>query len=172
MRIVIREAAAADDHDIGELLVQSFVEQYAKKLPEVTVSERRMRELRDVAGKRSVAKVWVACVESLVVGTVAIWPFGSERSEAFIEGAFDLRHLAVHSAWRGKNVSQLLLDEAERYAKSRRAPAVCLHVRRGALGVKRLYESRGYVCDPTGDIDALPEVYLEALFLRFAPPDK
>jgi hypothetical protein len=44
-------------------------------------------------------------------------------------------------------------------------PAICLHVRRGAVGVLAVYERRGYRLAPEGDIDARPEVYLEALVL-------
>lgn len=162
--VTIREARAGDDEAVGALLVQAFVEQYARKMPEVVVSDRRQRELRDVAGKRAVAKVWVAEHEGLVVGTVAVWPAGASGSESWIEGAFDLRHLAVASSARGQGVAGRLLDEAEQWARAAGAPGLVLHVRRGALGVRRLYEARGYVRDEVGDIDALPEVFLEAFF--------
>lgn len=162
--VTIREAVAADDEAIGELLVQAFVEQYAKKLPEVQVTDRRKRELRDVAGKRAVAKVWVA-EASGVVGTVAVWPMGAPGSEAWLPEACDLRHLAIDASVRGQGVAAQLLDVAEAWALSAGAKRVVLHVRRGAVGVRRLYEARGYVRDDSGDIDALPEVFLEAFVL-------
>ncbi len=162
----VRDARAGDDGAIGELLVRAFVESYQRKMPEVQVTERRKAELRDVAGKRAVAKVWVAEHAGAVVGTVAVWPAGAAGSEAWLPGAADLRHLAVDGAHRGAGVSGLLLDAAEAWVRAQGAPAVCLHVRRGAAGVKRVYERRGYRRAVEGDLDLLPEVFLEALVLR------
>ncbi len=163
--VVIREATERDDVALGELLVQSFVEQYAKNLPEVVVTERRKAELRQTAEKRAVAKVWVAEEGGRVVGTVALWPNGSRGSESWIPQSCDLRHLAVASDARGSGVSKLLLDTAEAWARSSGAKFVVLHVRRGAKGVRGLYEKRGYLRDETGDLDLRPEVYLEAFYL-------
>ena len=164
--MLLREAVAADDEAAGELLVEAFLSSYARKLPEVVVTDRRKAELRDVASKRAIAKVWVVEHEGVVVGTVAMWPPGSHRSEAWISNAADLRHLAVSGAHRGGAVSKLLLDAAEAWARSQRFAGVCLHVRRGAHGVRALYEKRGYLRRPEGDLD-LAEVFLEALFLSF-----
>lgn len=165
MPFLVREATAADDVAIGELLVEAFVTTYARKMPEVTVTAQRKADLRDVAGKRAVAKVWVAEHEGAVVGTVAMWAPGSARSESWIPGAADLRHLAVAGAHTGKGVSKLLLDTAEAWARAQGWRGVCLHVRRGAKGVRALYESRGYQRRPEGDLDFLPDVFLEAFFL-------
>ena len=162
----VRVAQARDDAAIGELLVASFVEQYARKLPEVVVTEHRKAELRNVAAKRALSHVWVAEKDGEVVGTVALWPPGAHRSEAWISNAADLRHLAVANSHRGGEVSKLLVDTAERHARELGCSSVCLHVRRGADGVRALYEKRGYVRAPEGDLDQLPEVFLEALVLR------
>lgn len=162
---VLRRAEPRDDAAVGELLVSSFVEQYARKMPEVVVSEGRKAELRAVAGKRAVAHVWVVDYGGQVVGTVAVWPPGAPGSEAWISGAVGLRHLAVHARHRGAGVSALLLDAAEGWARDLGATAVCLHVRRGAAGVRALYERRGYLRRPEGDLDFLPEVFLEAFAL-------
>lgn len=162
---VVRDAAAKDDHAIGELLVAAFERTYARKMPEVVMGEARRAELRDVKAKREVAKVWVYEREGKVIGTVAVWPSGAARTEAWISGAVDLRHLAVDEEHRGGDVSKKLLDSAEAHARAIGAPAVCLHVRRGAVGVRKLYESRGYQRRPEGDLDFLPEVFLEAFAL-------
>jgi predicted N-acetyltransferase YhbS len=160
----VRDASHTDDHAIGELLVAAFERTYARKMPDVVMSEARRAELRDVKAKRAVAKVWVYERRGEVVGTVAVWPAGAARTEAWIPGAVDLRHLAVDESHRGGEISKHLLDEAEAHARRIKAPAVCLHVRRGATGVRRLYESRGYERRPEGDLD-LAEVYLEAFAL-------
>lgn len=165
MTDVIREAGEEDDRAIGELLVAAFERTYARKLPEVRVGDERRAELRDVKSKRRVAQVWVYERDERVVGTVAVWPPGAAGSEAWIPGAVDLRHLAVDEAHRGGAISKALLDLAESHARILGAPAVCLHVRRRAVGVQRLYESRGYLRRPEGDLDYLPEVFLEAFAL-------
>lgn len=164
-KMVVREARPEDDAAIGELLVRAFVESYARKMPEVQVTERRKRDLRDVAGKRAVARVWVAERGGEVVGTVSLWPPGAEGSEAWLAGACDLRHLAVDGKHRGGGVSKALIDEAERCARALGATAVCLHVRQGATGVRQVYERRGYRREPKGDLDYRPDVFLEALWL-------
>lgn len=164
--VEVRRADAGDDAAVGELLVRAFVEGYARKLPQVVVGEGRKATLRDVAGKRAVADVWVAVRGARVVGTVALWPPGAPGSEAWLEGACDLRHLAVDPAERGAGVSARLMDAAEAQAWRRGAPAVCLHVRRESVGIQRMYEARGYVVDPAGDLDRRPEVYLVALARR------
>jgi GNAT superfamily N-acetyltransferase len=115
-----------------------------------------------LASKREVAKVWVAVRQGLVVGTVALWPVGAKGSEAWLPASCDLRHLAVAASARGQGVAAALLDVAEAWARASGAKQVLLHVRRGAQGVRRLYEARGYLRQVEGDIDALPEVFLEA----------
>jgi predicted N-acetyltransferase YhbS len=165
-RLVIREARPEDDAAIGELLVDAFITQYAKKLPEVAYTEERKRNLRDTATKREVAKVLVAERAGRVVGTVALWPPGAPGSEAWLPNAADLRHLATSVELHGQGLSTPLLDEAERMARAWGVSAICLHVRRGADGVMRMYQRRGYVREPSGDLE-LPTVFLVAFVLRF-----
>jgi predicted N-acetyltransferase YhbS len=164
-RVIIREARPEDDEAVGELLVEAFLTQYAKKLPEVVYTEERKRSLRDTATKREVAKVLVAELEGRVVGTVAVWPPGAPGSEAWLPNAADLRHLATSVELHGQGLSRPLLDEAERVARAWGVSAICLHVRRGAEGVLRMYQRRGYVREPAGDLE-LPTVFLMALVLH------
>lgn len=165
--IHVREANAKDDERVGELLVEAFVTAYAAKMPEVVVSEERKRSLRDVASKRQRATVFVAELDGRVVGTVMIVRPGARDSEAWLEGYADLRQLAVDVSLQGQGLSKALLDHAERVVREEwRCPGMCLHVRRGAFGVARLYEGRGFLRVPEGDLP-LPDVYLEGYVLRF-----
>lgn len=161
----IRLATAADDQAIGELLVEAFEKTYARKLPEVVMTDRRRAELRAVEQKRKVARVWAALADGAVVGTVALWTPGAEGSEAWLPNAGSLRHLAVADAHRRGGLSSLLMDEAEGWAKKRGLAHICLHVRRSVTGVAKLYLRRGYRRVPEGDLDLLPEVFLEAFVL-------
>jgi GNAT superfamily N-acetyltransferase len=162
----LRLAGDGDDGALGELLVSAFVDTYRRKLPQVVVTERRKAELRATAAKRQVARVWVAEADGALAGTVALWEPGAPGSEAFFPRMSDIRHLAVDPRHRGRGLSGLLLDAAEAHARTV-GEGVCLHVRRGAEGVKRLYQRRGYQLHAPGDLDLLPEVYLEALVLRW-----
>ncbi|MFP2929220.1 GNAT family N-acetyltransferase [Pyxidicoccus sp. 3LG] len=164
-RATVREARPEDDAAVGELLVEAFITQYAKKLPDVVYTEERKRELRDVAARRKVASVLVAEVDGEVVGTVALFPPGAPGSEAWLPNAADLRGLATTVRHHGSGLGRPLLDAAEALARSWNMDAICLHVRRGAEGVARMYMKRGYVREPAGDM-SLPSVFLEAYVLR------
>jgi len=164
--IEIRDARPDDDHAVGELLVAAYLAGYARKMPEVVIDEQRKRDLRAVAAKRAIARVLVVELAGEVVGTVAVWPPGAPGSEAWLPGFADLRHLATSPAVHGRGLSAPLLDAAERLARDELgAPGICLHVRRGNVGVAALYERRGYVADPAGDLE-LPTVSLRALAKR------
>ncbi|HUP58479.1 MAG TPA: GNAT family N-acetyltransferase [Bdellovibrionota bacterium] len=163
MKVLVRPARAEDDVRIGELLVEAFVETYSRKMPEVRVTEERKAELRAVAEKRKIASVFVAEVDGEVIGTIAIYPPGSHRSEAWKPGSADLRHLAVDPRFQGRGVSGQLIEAAEAQAGEWGSQGICLHVRRGVHGVARIYQARGYVRDPSGDLD-LPSVYLEGYY--------
>jgi ribosomal protein S18 acetylase RimI-like enzyme len=166
-KLVVRLARPEDDVAVGEVLVEGYVTAYAQKMPHVVVGEQRRRDLRAVAQKRQIATVLVADLNGAVIGTVAIFKPGAETSEAWLPNAADLRHLAMHPSVQGRGFARPLLDEAERICRDEwRVSAICLHVRRGNKGVARLYQSRGYVRDPSGDL-SYPEVELEAYALRF-----
>ena len=163
----VRLARPEDDAVVGEILVEGYVTRYAQKMPHVVVGPARRATLRDVAAKRQIATVLVVEVGGRVVGTVAIFKPGAPTSEAWLPNAADLRHLAVHPSMQGKGLAKPLLDEAERIARDEwKCAAICLHVRRGNLGVARLYQSRGYLRSPEGDL-SYPDVTLEAYVLPF-----
>lgn len=164
-RVRIREARPEDDVAIGELLVEAFITQYAKHLPEVVYTDERKRELRDVAARRAVAKMLVAEVDGEVAGTVALLPPGAPGSQAWLPGAADLRQLATAVRFHGTGLARPLLDAAEDVARQWGIHTVTLHVRKGADGVMRMYERRGYVREPAGDLE-LPTVSLVAFARR------
>ena len=162
---MIRPATPGDDVAVGELLVRAFESAYALKMPEVEITEQRRAELRAVAHKRARATVLVLEREGQLLGTVALFRPGAEGTQAWLPNAADLRHLATAPEVHGQKLSSALLDAAERLAWSWGVEAICLHVRRGAVGVSALYQRRGYRREATADLD-LPSVFLEALVLR------
>jgi ribosomal protein S18 acetylase RimI-like enzyme len=167
---LIRLALPEDDYAIGELLVESYVDAYRIKMPEVVVSESRKSELRDVASKRTIATVLVLedTTRFEIAGTLTVFPPGAPGSEAWLPASTDLRHLAIGKKWQAQGFSNLLLAEAEKVSLEMGAKCICLHVRRGAFGVARLYESRGFQRAPEGDLQ-FPNLELDAYFLNLKP---
>jgi len=161
----LRLATPEDDAAIGELLVEAYVEAYREKMPEVVVSEARKKDLRDVASKRKIAQVVVLEKSGTLIGTIAVFPPGAAGSEAWLPNATDIRHLAVARSHHGQGLSKLLLIEAERISREIKAGTITLHVRKGAHGVGRLYESMGYQRAREGDLE-LPHIKLEAYALK------
>jgi GNAT superfamily N-acetyltransferase len=162
--VVVREARPEDDAQLGELLVKAFVSTYERKMPEVRVTDERKAELRNVAARRGDAAVFVAESGGKVVGTVAVFPPRSARSEAWKPNSADIRHLAVEPEHHGSGIAARLMNAAEARAREWKVSQICLHVRRGAHGIARMYQSRGYVRDESGDLN-YPSVYLEAFHL-------
>jgi ribosomal protein S18 acetylase RimI-like enzyme len=160
----IRRAEPRDDEPLGDLLIDSFLQAYARELPWVTYGEERRHELRDCATKREEGVVFVAELDGELAGTVLVYPPGAPHSEAWLPNTADLRQLAVAPKFFGRGLSKPLLDTAEAAAWAMGVERVSLHVRRQATGVCRMYEGRGYVRTPEGDL-TFPEVELAAFVL-------
>ena len=110
--MIIPDAVEADDTIVGELLVQAYLTQFAKKLPDVSYSAERLADLRNQSERRASASVLVAEIDGRIVGTVTLYPAGASGSEAWIAGAADLRLLAIHPEFQGRGLSGKLLDAA------------------------------------------------------------
>lgn len=169
IQIVIRPATEADDVVAGDLLVEAFVVQYGRKMPDVVVTESRKSDLRAVALRRKTARVLVAEVEGEVAGTATVFPPGDRGSKTRDPRAAEMRYLAVGLGFTGTGVASKLVAAAEGEARRFGAPTLVLHVRRGATGVARFYEQLGYERDPSDDAD-LPEIYLEAYRKKLGQP--
>ena len=115
--MIIRDAVEADDTVVGELLVQAYLTQFAKKLPDVSYSPERLADLRNQAARRACASVLLAEIDGLIVGTVTLYPAGASVNDAWIAGAADLRLLAIHPDFQGRGLSGKLLDAAEALAR-------------------------------------------------------
>lgn len=164
-RVLIRRAEPRDDEALGELLIDSFLTAYARELPWVSYGEERRQELRDCATKRQEGVVFVAELDGELAGTVLVYPPGAPHSEAWLPDTADLRQLAVAPKFFGLKLSQPLLDAAEAAAWAMGVERISLHVRRQATGVCKMYERRGYVRAPEGDL-TFPEVELAAFILQ------
>jgi predicted N-acetyltransferase YhbS len=163
--MIIRNATEADDDEVGELLVRSFEAQNARLMPDVVTTPERRADLRNQKAKRAVATVLAGTIADRIVGTVTVYPPGAAGNEAWIPAAAQIRYLAVHVDYLGMNLSEQLLEEARAVATTLGATSICLHIRRGADGLGRMYERHGYRREPRGDIDILPVIFLEGYIL-------
>jgi predicted N-acetyltransferase YhbS len=161
LAILIRLANESDDAATGELLVESFVEQYRRNMPEVVVSDARKADLRAVAERRARARVLVAEVEGVIAGTTTIFAPGDATSRTRDRTAAEMRYMAVGLGFTGSGVADRLISAGEEQARRLGASSLALHVRRGARGVARFYERHGFERNPADDC-ALPDIYLEA----------
>jgi len=163
--VIIREATAADDAATGELRVRAYGRRYAEQ--GIAVPEGRWADLRDAAATRAQATVLVGEEAGRLVATVALYPPGTKDNESWIENAVDLRFFAIDPELQGRGFSKAILDAAEEWVWRAGYNTICLHVRREAKGIARIYEARGYRRDPHGDfVVERGDVHLEALFKR------
>ena len=160
----LRHESDSDHIQIGELLVLSFVEMYARKMPEVVVSEERKNELRDIAGKRAFGETWVLVREREIAGTFFLVKPTAAYPEKWLPRSALLKHLAVEERFRGQGLTQIMLQQCVTLAKSWNAESITLTVRKGAHGVAGTYARYGFVRDPRGDAK-LPTVELEGYIL-------
>ncbi|MGC1303250.1 MAG: GNAT family N-acetyltransferase [Caulobacteraceae bacterium] len=149
----IRIAREADDDLVVGLLIGSFSQLYAAM--GVEMSPERRAYLSDQAGRRAFATTLLCEVDGVAAGTVTLVP-PSTHSEAWVDGAWDLRLLAVAPGMQGRGIARALLAEAERRVKAAGGMEICLHARRGVPAQARLYPANGYVRDPAGDLDTQP----------------
>ena len=166
---ICRVATPQDDSAIGDLLVQSFLQTYARKLPDVVLTERRLADLRNVESRRKEAVV--LALEELdtedsaykkIVGTLTISMPGAPKSNAWIPGYADGKMLVILPEYHQLGLSRLLIDTGEKMIIEKGGIGVSIHVRREAKGLARSYEAVGFRRAPEGDLDLLPEIFLEA----------
>jgi len=101
--------------------------------------------------------VWVAVLDSAIVGTVAAMPR---------EGGLYVRSMAVLPSARGLGVGKLLMEELERYAITGRYPRMFLNTTHFFLAAIHLYENCGF--ERTGDSNDLHGTPLLVMEKRLA----
>jgi len=165
--IRIRTAHPGDDLAVGDLLVKSFKETYAKKLPSAYPTPEREIELRDVNSRRLNGIVRLVELGYQIIATYALIHPRSPISQAWLENACTLRCLAIDPRFHSLKLSDKLIRDAIELCKQWTSSAICLHVQVGATGVASLYESFGFVRDPRGDCLYLGNP-IEAYVFQFA----
>ncbi len=149
----IRVAQPADDALVAQLLIDTFSHLYASMGVEMSLERRAY--LSDQPSRRAFGTSFIYEIDGQAAGTItAVRP--SAQCEAWIDGAWDLRLLAVDPRMQGRGVARALIAEAERWAVEAGATTICLHARRGVQVQAQLYPACGYSRDIAGDIDGQP----------------
>lgn len=151
----LRTGHPGDDLSIGDLLVESFKETYAKKLPTVITNHEREIELRNVASRRQNGVVRIIELGFQIIGTYSLLSPNSPLDESWTPNTCTLRCVAIAPQFHSLQLSEKLVADAIDVAKHWRADHICLHVQSGADGVARLYEKFGFRRAPEGDKLAL-----------------
>lgn len=146
-----RTARPGDDLMVGELLVRSFRETYARKLPTMFTPASRELELRDVARRRHNGIVRIVELGFEIIGTYSLIAPGTALDESWTPNSCYLRCLAIDPRFHSLKLSDRLISDAIEMAKRWSASSVCLHVQAEAPGVGRLYEGFGFTRSAAGD---------------------
>lgn len=149
----IRQANPADDASIVRVLIETFEHLYASM--GIEMSPERRSYLSSQSARRAFATSFVYETEAGIAGTITLTP-PSSHSEAWLDGAWDLRLLAVDPRMHGQGIATALIAFAEKQAVAAGAIDICLHARRGIANQARLYLGCGYTRDPAGDLDGPP----------------
>lgn len=147
----IRTAHPGDDLVVGELLVKSFRETYAQKLPTISTTLEREIELRDVNSRRINGVVRISELGFQVIGSYSLMSPGSALDESWTPMTCTLRCVAIDPQFHSLKLSEKLIFDAIGVAKNWNAAGIALHVQAGADGVARLYEQFGFERDRRGD---------------------
>ncbi len=147
----IRNAYPGDDLIIGEMLVKSFRETYALKLPTVSTPPEREIELRDIHSRRINGVVRISELGFQIIGTYSLIAPDSALDESWTPQTCTLRCVAIEPRFHSLKLSEKLIFDAIDVAKKWNAGGICLHVQEGADGVARLYQQFGFRRDERGD---------------------
>lgn len=142
MSLVIREAAASELEEVGDLTVKSYTE-YAERLGPERWAEYSS-ELRDNRGKlENGATIFVAEVDGEKAGAVGLF----KRSPADRPWPRDwtlIRALAVLPAYRDQGVGKALVEKCIEQSREWKAPAVFLRTVDYMKAAVNMYERMGF----------------------------
>lgn len=134
MPVLIRPYQPADQAPVSALIASVLVEfgfAFA-----VGGLERDLREIGERYGTEK-AGFWVAALDGVVVGTVAIRPKAERTCE--------LKRLYVHPTQRGLGLGQKLYEHAEAFARGAGYERIWLDSSRRFAKAHRLYERNGFI---------------------------
>jgi N-acetylglutamate synthase-like GNAT family acetyltransferase len=106
----------------------------------IKISSEQQPDLQDISGfyQKDNGNFWIALEKDKVVGTIALLDIGKD--------ACALRKMFVHKEYRGaKGVAKQLLEEALKWAKSKKVKRIFLGTTSAFVAAHRFYEKNGFV---------------------------
>lgn len=142
----VRRARREEANRIGELTLLAYAADGF-----ISPDDDYAAELTDADGRLAEAEVWVATVAGAVRGTVTFCPPGSPYRELAREREGEFRMLAIDPAARGMGLARALVQRCLDRCTELGLDEVVL-CSMAEMGVAhRLYESMGFVRDPSLD---------------------
>jgi GNAT superfamily N-acetyltransferase len=146
----IREARPQEYHDIGEAVAAAYAPYGSPDDPDWT---GHLALVRDVADRAQRTVVLAAVEDGRVLGSATIELFdviGDDDRELPSDWAF-LRMVGVHPSAQGQGLGRALVDEVIRRVRAAGKRRLGLRSTPQMRAAHRLYESLGFVRDPSLD---------------------
>ena len=166
--LAVRAAAPAEYAEIGELTVRAYAT-VGDPLQGSATYAAYEDELRDVAGRAGTCLVLVAVDRAgRILGAVTYVPGpGTAWSESERDGEAGFRALAVDPAARGNGVGRALATACIERARETGRLGLAIYTRPSMTVAHRMYESLGFVREPTRDWEFEPGEWLWSYALTF-----
>lgn len=161
-RITIRVARPDEFEPIGKIAVDAY-----RRLEGNSV-DGYIDEIRDTAARAELVPVLVAVEDDgTILGTVTYVPGPGPLAERERDDEAGFRVLAVDPAAQGRGIGRALADACIERARREGRAGVGILTRPSMTAAHRLYESMGFVRDPSDDWEFLPGEWLWGYRLRF-----
>jgi GNAT superfamily N-acetyltransferase len=157
----VRLVRPSEYEQLGDLTVRAY-----RAVEGLPVSDGYERELRDVAARASSSEVLVALGPDgeLLGGVAFVAGLGSPMAEFDDADAAGFRMLAVDPDRQSTGAGRALVRACMQRAQDLGRARLIIHTTQWMRAAHRLYESMGFVREPT--LDWLPEPNLELLAYR------
>ncbi|WP_120003436.1 GNAT family N-acetyltransferase [Nesterenkonia muleiensis] len=144
---LVRETHPGDYSRIEELTVSSYVDG-----GHLGPEDSYVHHLTEVAERAQLARILVAEVDGVVVGSVTVTDYHQPFAEVSRPGEMEFRMLAVAPEYQGRGIARTLVRHIVAEATARpeiRAVSLCSLT--SMTAAHALYESEGFVRDPDRD---------------------
>jgi ribosomal protein S18 acetylase RimI-like enzyme len=154
--------ARLDELDQAAVLIRDSYKQYENSI-NPAVWKSYVENMMDVRGRLGIAELILAEMEGRLVGTVTLYPKGSNSStEGWPPSWAGIRLLGVHPAYRGRGIGRALMEECIRRCREMDVSTIGLHTTGLMDLARRMYEKMGFVRAPEFDHHPAPGVVVMA----------
>lgn len=163
MSLVVRQTAPEELTQVGEITAAAYL--HDGHLP---ADSSYVEVLRDAAARADGADLLVATDDTTILGTVTWCPDGSAYKEVAAADEGEFRMLAVTPHARRRGVARALVQACIERSRAAGHTRVVLSTQPSMTRAHALYESVGFVRDPSRDWVPAPGVELVAYALELS----